>query len=224
MTGTEISRGLERILTGSFKKMVIADVLLKALMPDLSLLEHGAPLLSWHQVLFASFLRLLTTYFDFSGYTDMVLGTSRLFGIRLMENFHFPLFRTSLPDFWRSWHISLTSWVRDYVYYPILITLRNTDLAIFATMVTIGLWHSPKPGWLCWGLHHAVGLILVSRFTRWAAQNEAIQKWRGSFGWRAAGLLGSWYYISLAYSLTIFPEAGPDFGKLYMKLLTFGLL
>lgn len=212
------------MIVGSFKKLIVADLLLKAAYPDSRLLLDGAPLLGWQHVLGAAFIRFLITYYDFSGYTDMVLGTTRLFGIRLMENFNAPLSRSSLADFWRCWHISLTSWVRDYVYYPILVTWRKGELALVATMVTIGIWHGLRPGWVLWGLHHAAGLIALGWWGRWAARAEGLRKLRTTGGWKLLGVLAVWYYVALAYSLTIFPDDWGQCAGLYLKILTFGRL
>jgi alginate O-acetyltransferase complex protein AlgI len=148
-----------------------------------------------------------------------VLGTAQLFGIQLMENFAAPLTRTSLSDFWRSWHISLTSWVRDYVYYPVLMTLRNTEVALLATMLVIGVWHGPKLGWMLWGLHHATGLIVLSRWTRWLNARPELLAMRQSVWWRGAGLAGVWAWVSMAYVLTL-EARGTSGGLLYLRIVT----
>ena len=80
-------------------------------------------------------MKFLYVYFDFAGYTDIARGTARLFGIELIANFNFPLLRSNLAEFWRSWHISLSNFLRDYVYFPILAKYRNTILPLLVTMI-----------------------------------------------------------------------------------------
>ena len=86
-----------------------------------------------------------------------------------------PLLRPNLTEFWRAWHMSLSSWARDYIYFPLLGKYRSTSLALLATMLMIGTWHSPAPGWALWGLHHGVGLVLLSIFHRWAQRRATVQ-------------------------------------------------
>jgi alginate O-acetyltransferase complex protein AlgI len=105
-------------------------------------------------------LMFLTLYFDFAGYSDMAIGTSRLFGLRVIENFDWPLFKRNISEFWRSWHLSLTNWCRDYIYFPVFGLTRNPILAILACMVAVGYWHGAHPKWLLWGAWHGAGLAL----------------------------------------------------------------
>ena len=222
-SGANISEGMERILIGSFKKLVISDMFLTAMLPPENLFVNGAADLQWYHVLFASFLKFLITYFDFSGYTDMVIGTGLFFGFRLMENFNFPLFRQNLAEFWRNWHISLSSWARDYVYFPLLIQYRLPSLALIATMLTIGVWHSAEPGWAFWGLHHGIGLVLLARYHGWATNYPKIQKMRSTLGWRIFSHVCVLWYVSMGYALTFFAEDPVTSLKLYTKILFLGL-
>ena len=80
-------------------------------------------------------------YFDLSAYTDLAIGFSRLFGFRIMENFHYPFWKTNLAEFWRGWHISLSSWCRNNVYFPVFGLTRKPWLGLYASMLTMGLWH-----------------------------------------------------------------------------------
>ena len=108
-------------------------------------------------------------YGDFSGYSDIALGTARLFGFELLKNFNFPYFSRDIAEFWRRWHISLSSWFKDYLYYPLggsrggkLLTIRNT-LIIFAVS---GFWHGANWTFIAWGLYHGLlflPLVLLDR-------------------------------------------------------------
>ena len=219
----EVSPAVERILVGMAKKFLLVDLLLSPMLPAPTLIADGAPTLHAIQVLAACFLKLLVTYFDFSGYTDMVLGTARLFGFKLIENFDFPLLRSNLAEFWRSWHISLSSWARDYVYLPILGRYRMTGPALLATMLTIGVWHGAQPGWALWGLHHGTGLVLYGNYQRWCESRPAMQRLRNRRTWRLVSMVFVWWFVSLGYALTFTPATFASSTHLYVKALSFGL-
>ena len=155
--------GCRLMLWGFFKKMVIADncaTLVNVIWDNYT--TEPAPVLLIAAVLFA-----FQIYCDFSGYSDIAIGCARLFGIRLMRNFHFPYFADSIADFWRRWHISLTTWLRDYVYIPLGGSrqgLKRTLRNIFIVWGVSGLWHGANWTFVCWGLYHAL-LLSVYRLT-----------------------------------------------------------
>lgn len=155
--------GMRRILWGLFKKMVVADncaVLVDSVFRD----YHSVGSINlWIGVICFSF----QIYGDFSGYSDIAIGTARLFGIRLMQNFSVPYFSRDIGEFWRRWHISLTTWFRDYVYFPMggsrcskLRTVVNT-MTVF---LISGFWHGASWGYVMWGAGH--GLLFVPRIMR----------------------------------------------------------
>ena len=154
----DIADGISLFLVGLFKKIALADYL--ALYVDKvygAPQEHHAPALA-----LATFAFAWQIYFDFSGYTDMARGIARMMGIRLMLNFNNPYLADSLGDFWRRWHISLSTWFRDYVYIPLggnrkgdFSTYRNMAL----TMVISGIWHGAAWTFLIWGVLHAAGRL-----------------------------------------------------------------
>lgn len=223
-SGSEASLGVERILIGLGKKFLLVNLLLQPMLPAAEIIADGAPGLAWYQALAACFVKLLYTYLDFSGYTDMVLGTARVFGFRLMENFDFPLLRANLGEFWRSWHISLSSWARDYVYFPLLGRTRAPAPALLATMLTIGMWHGAQPGWACWGLHHGVGLVVFGNYRRWAEARPAVQRLRATAPWRVLSTALVWWFVSLGYALTFDPGGLGGSLRLYVKVATLGLI
>lgn len=220
----DLSIGLERILMGLFKKLVLADLLLAelALQPDMPG-QAAALALDWRLAWLGCVLRFLQTYCDFSAYSDMAIGMARLFGIRLMENFHFPLLRPNLAEFWRGWHISLSSFARDYVYSPMLARWNVPSLALILTMLTTGLWHAGNPGWLLWGLHHGVGLVVLGKLHRLATRWAGLQTLRDSLPWRILATVITWLYVSLGYALTLYPQ---DWGaaRLYLHIISMGTL
>jgi len=152
--------GLRQMLWGFFKKLVIAD----GCAEHVSYIFDNAAHLNSFTLLAGIFLFALQIYGDFSGYSDIAIGTSKLFGIRLNPNFRYPYFSQNLIEFWRRWHISLSSWFRDYVYIPLggnhvshVIFIRN----IMIVFVLSGLWHGAAWTFVLWGAYHGVLLILT---------------------------------------------------------------
>ena len=223
-TFSTISLGIERIIIGLGFKFIIADFLLKSIMAPPQVIENMAETFRWHQALAASFFRFLYTYFDFAGYTSMVIGTGLLFGITLMENFNFPLLRPTLGDFWRNWHISLSSWARDYIYFPVMGRTRNITLALLTTFLMIGIWHGAAPGWALWGLHHGLGLTFFGYYQRWVITKNSLNFLRNSMIWRVLSIFLVWWYVSMGYALTFNIFDVHSSFMLYGKILTFGLL
>jgi alginate O-acetyltransferase complex protein AlgI len=108
----------------------------------------------------------LNIYFQFSGFADVAIGFSLLLGYRVMENFNWPYLQKNIAAFWRCWHISLTSWCRDYVYLPTLGVTRNPIIASYSTFMVIGLWHEISLRYVLWALYHATGVLIWRGFQR----------------------------------------------------------
>jgi alginate O-acetyltransferase complex protein AlgI len=155
---------LTRIVFGLFKKLAIADNLGVVVDPVFADLHTTSP----SRILLASYAFAVQIYCDFSGYSDIALGTARLFGYRLPENFNWPYLARNPADFWRRWHISLSTWLRDYVYFslPGLRTKSKVPsyVNLSITMVACGLWHGFGWTYALWGLYH--GLLLVAYHAR----------------------------------------------------------
>lgn len=171
--------GLRQMLWGFFKKMVVADSC--ALYVDRVFADpqsFGAPSLALAAVFFS-----IQIYGDFSGYSDIAIGTAKLFGIRLRRNFDVPYFSRDVAEFWRRWHISLTTWFRDYVYIPLggsrvgrWRVVRNT----FVIFLLSGFWHGANWTFVAWGLYHALlfmPLILTGRNRRFREVVAADRPW-----------------------------------------------
>ena len=148
-------QGLRLVLWGMFKKVVIADSLaplVNEIFRDYELLNGGT---LWLGAIYFAF----QIYCDFSGYSDIAIGTSKLFGFELMSNFKFPYFSRNIGEFWRRWHISLSTWFRDYLYIPLggsqegkLKSIRN----IFIIFLVSGFWHGANWTFIFWGLFHSI--------------------------------------------------------------------
>jgi len=151
-------RGIFRLTIGLFKKVVIADTL--ALIVQQGYADGATLNLPVSAI--STFGYALQLYFDFSGYTDMAIGSAMLFGIRLPENFNSPYIASSIRDFWRRWHITLSTWVRDYIYIPLGGSRTNPTLVccnLFISFFIIGIWHGAGWTFIAWGILHGLAVI-----------------------------------------------------------------
>ena len=189
--------GMRQILWGLFKKIVVADNC--ATYVDQVWATYDTQ--TGSTLLLAAILFTFQIYGDFSGYSDIAIGTAKLFGIKLMRNFNNPYFSRDIAEFWRRWHISLTTWFRDYVYIPLggsrpeipaniqnpdrykkLIIIRNT----FAIFLLSGFWHGANWTFIAWGAYHALlflPLILLGKnrkYTNQVAEGRLFPTWRES--------------------------------------------
>lgn len=155
---SDINNGLFRIVSGMLKKFVVADTLTRIVMPVLSSPGDYSRLL----VLLSVYGMAIRLYMDFSGYTDMALGVARLFGYKIMENFNYPFFQKNIAMFWRNWHISVYSFIRDYFFFP-LFGYRASQvkiyIGIFITMFVFMMWHDANMSFLILALYHGGGLV-----------------------------------------------------------------
>jgi alginate O-acetyltransferase complex protein AlgI len=158
---SDVSDGLTRIVVGLAKKIVIADTLAPLTSPLLTSAALGEA--SRLQIVVALLAFAAKIYMDFSGYSDIAIGSARLFGIHVPENFAWPYLRRNVAQFWRHWHMSLTSWITDYVYKPLGGNRRGlalTAVNVVLAMAVSGLWHGAAWNFLAWGLYHGVLLAL----------------------------------------------------------------
>ena len=157
---SQLALGIKRFIVGLFKKVIIANTLAaiadSVMDADQSTISTGA---AWLGILAYT----LQIYFDFSGYSDMAIGLARMFGIQLLENFNFPYISTSIKEFWRRWHISLSTWFRDYVYIPLggnRVSKTRNYLNLFLVFVLTGFWHGASWSFIFWGVFHGLFLII----------------------------------------------------------------
>ncbi|MCR5233753.1 MAG: hypothetical protein K6E53_07555 [Lachnospiraceae bacterium] len=170
-------RGLERILLGYFKKILIANNLARIV--DEVYGHYDA--FTGKTLIFATLMYAFQLYADFSGYMDIALGVGECLGIRLSENFNTPYFSKSISEYWRRWHITLGAWFKDYLYYPVLRSglisklgrkLRKsghkkaaknitTSIGLFITWLCIGMWHGSSLNFIAHGMFHAFFIILA---------------------------------------------------------------
>lgn len=214
ITAAGMAYGIRRFSYGLAKKMLLANTF--ALTVD-SILEKPLYGLGTGTVWMMAVLYTLQIYFDFSGYSDMAIGLGEMFGFHFMENFRYPYLSASIREFWRRWHISLSTWFKEYVYIPLggsrggsLKTCRNLLIVFFAT----GLWHGAGANFIIWGLYYGVFLILErgawGRFleqNRFRALNHAYVMLAVMVGWvffRAGSLADALLLIQRMFC----PQAG----------------
>lgn len=154
----ELAAGLYRILIGLGKKVLLADSL-----ATIAVRLQQPELVSPSGLWLATYAYAGQIYLDFSGYSDLAIGTALLFGYRVPENFDWPYRAHSLQEFWRRWHISLSSWIRDYLFIPLGGSRRSrlrVAVNLLVVMALCGLWHGPAWHFVAWGLWHGAGLGL----------------------------------------------------------------
>ncbi|MBQ1446502.1 MAG: MBOAT family protein [Solobacterium sp.] len=181
--------GMRLIVWGLFKKMVIADTLAKYVSQVYGSLSRcsGGTLLA------AAVFYSIQIYCDFSGYSDTAIGTSELFGIRLSENFRRPYLASSLQGFWRRWHISLSTWFRDYVYIPLggsRCAAWKRDLNLIITFLCSGLWHGASWTFVLWGLIHGAGQVI---------ENHLFPRERKSIFAKLLGMIAVFAFTTIAW-------------------------
>ncbi len=155
----DISSGLRLMMWGMFKKVVIADRLAEITGPIFNAPHSFTPM----ALLIATSLFSFQIYCDFSGYSDIALGSARVMGFRLMQNFNMPYHSRSLPEFWRRWHISLTSWFRDYLYLPLggnRVSTPRWCFNLFFVFLISGVWHGANITFVIWGALHGTYIII----------------------------------------------------------------
>jgi alginate O-acetyltransferase complex protein AlgI len=168
------AEGVRRFVGGLAKKVLIANTVA---LPADQIFLMPANELSTPTAWFGVLCYTLQIYFDFSGYSDMAVGMGKMFGFTFMENFNFPYLAQSIRDFWRRWHISLSTWFRDYLYLPLggnRVSPARTGLNLMVVFFLCGLWHGASLTFVVWGLYH--GFFLVLERTRFGKMQEKLPR------------------------------------------------
>jgi alginate O-acetyltransferase complex protein AlgI len=164
----DVAAGLRRLLTGFIKRVLIANQLALVANAVFNLpTPNVEPRFAWLGLIAFT----LQIFFDFAGYTDMAIGLGLMMGIRLPENFNYPYISQSTSEFWRRWHITLSTWFREYVFYPLerrRLKWAGQQINIILVFLLTGLWHGFKPTFIVWGLIYGITIALESAgFGRW---------------------------------------------------------
>ncbi len=173
------SEGLRRMAIGYFKKVVIVNFILNETLIKrgypMVLLETGFDDVAGYKIILILIGSLIYAYIDLSAYADIAIGFGHLYGYKVIENMRYPIFQKNISDFWSRWHISLSSWCRDNVYFPVLGKTRNLHLGLYASFAVMGLWHNISLNWLLWGMWHATGIIIFNRWNRFKVKNKKLR-------------------------------------------------
>jgi len=210
-----VRTGLFLFALGLVKKLVVADRLAQIVNPVFENVHayKGFPLL------LATYYYSLQIYLDFSGYTDMALGTALLFNIKLVQNFNKPYLATSIAEFWRRWHISFSSWILDYIFKPLQMSWRNSGktgvaCALLITFIISGVWHGASLGFVAWGALH--GIYMVSAVLYKPYQNKLYKYFKVSFDLWVVKVLRWFFTFNMVCFAWVFFRANSLYDAVYV--------
>lgn len=210
--------GIKRLINGLFKKIVLGDFLFPYSIASLNL-TTATPL----EIVIGVYAYMFYIYFNFSGYTDMAIGCGRMVGIELPENFNYPFFKRNLQQFWANWHMSLTAWLTDYIYWPLARKIRDiqtlrkkpvtlSNICIVITFIVCGLWHGDGLNFFIWGAYHGIGLAILNGYTYLVKKHGSMQIKRFIYKSRAAYAISN--FITFQYVAFGFLLFACDIGRL----------
>ena len=212
-----VKSGLLQMMQGFFKKVVIADRLAMVVDPAYANLSNQSSL----NLIMASIFYSFQIYCDFSGYSDIAIGASRVMGFKLMNNFNAPYTATSIPDFWRRWHISLSTWFKDYVYFSLggnRVSVPRWYINIMIVFILSGFWHGASWNFVIWGALHGLfqlmGLTLNRVFPHLAA--DQLRSVAGIWMYR----LFTFLLVTIAWVFFRIPKFGDI--QIYFRQITQG--
>lgn len=178
-TSDQFVNGIERFIVGLSKKVILANSLGEVADKIFTAnIDYVGTKVAWIGIVFYT----IQIYFDFSGYSDMAIGLGKMFGFEFMENFNYPYIAKSIGEHWRRWHISLSTWFKDYVYIPLGGNRKgNVYVNLFIVFLATGIWHGAAWGYLVWGIWHGI-FTLIERFLKQKTKGKNI-KVPGIVGW-----------------------------------------
>ena len=228
-TSVKVALGIKRFCYGLAKKVLIADTVAKVV--DEVFARDAATLganVAWLGIL----LYALQIYYDFSGYSDMAIGLGHMLGFEFRENFNYPYTSFSVQEFWRRWHISLSSWFKEYVYIPLGGNRKGagrTYLNLFIVFLLTGLWHGANYTFLIWGIYYGVFLILERLFLGRLLQKNPVKILNVIYtllvvlvGWvlfRSPNIEYAWTYLGQMFSFRSNAVTALNFGSMSMQVV-----
>lgn len=214
-TYDNLSEGAKRVLWGMFLKMCIADQLSGYTSAVLGNYEHHTSI----SLILASVLYYFQMYTDFAGYSDMAIGVSQMMGLRIAENFNKPIFAQNISEYWRRWHISLTSWITQYIYMPLNLAFRNLGmtgicLAAIINTIAIGAWHGANWTYILFGLYHGVIIAIITLVEKRRKKFEKEHNLKKKSWWKYSRMLFTFVLVDIGMILFQAPSIGDFFGTL----------
>jgi alginate O-acetyltransferase complex protein AlgI len=209
----DLRAGGERIVHGLFKKLVLAQLLYPHI---LSIRPDVLSGMGFFDAVLGLYAYALYFYFDFAGYSDLAIGCARLIGIELPENFNNPFLKRNIRELWTNWHMSLTSWLVDYIYWPIVRKFRGLDyfrrhpvflsnLGMIITFIACGMWHGETANFILWGAYHGVGIagLTIYQRAKRKARSPLLQKYLRSKTSTVLGTILTFNFFALGLSLFV---------------------
>ena len=201
----DASAGMQRFVIGLGKKVLLANQM-GAVWEEIAAMSAPSVVTAWLGALAFTF----QIYFDFSGYSDMAIGLGRLFGFRFLENFNYPYESRTVTEFWRRWHISLSTWFREYVYIPLggnRKGLKRQILNLFIVELLTGIWHGANWNFICWGLYYFVLLAVEKLFLLpYLKKGKVLPH------------LYTLFLVVVGWAMFVGNDTGVSFGLLFQKL------
>jgi alginate O-acetyltransferase complex protein AlgI len=209
----DLAAGFERIVRGLFKKLVLVPIVYPYVLAgpgqDLAALTPA-------QVVVGLYAYAVYFYLDFSAYSDLAIGGARLVGLTLPENFADPFLQRNIRDLWSGWHMSLTTWLIDYVYWPVVRQLRNLEffrprpvllsiVGMNVTFLACGVWHGEAAHFILWGAYHGLGISIVNVYQRQKRRlrSAPLQRWFQSRASRVVGMVGTFNFFAAGLGLFV---------------------
>lgn len=200
LNANNIFTGSVRIIFGLFKKIVIADSLspLRSSLTNPAIFLGNDPVSLWISI----FAFSLEIYFDFSAYSDIAIGSAKLFGITIPENFNNPYFKTNVRSFWKNWHISLYMWIVDYIFVPLggnRVSKAKLFRNIFIVFLIIGIWHGASLNFILWGIYHGFLISLYYLYCFYIKPSVQNSSHYTSVCMKAASILATFVLVSIGW-------------------------
>lgn len=213
----QFREGLGLIFIGLFKKMVLGDNLGRIVAVGFNAPLAMGTIDAW----LAAVGFTIQIYVDFSGYTDIGRGSALLLGYKLPENFNWPFLAASLTEFWRRWHISLSTWLRDYLFIPMggsRVSNFKLKRNLFITMALGGLWHGADWHYVIWGMFHGAGLVVSKDWSDFVSKTQWLSRLRGHFLWHWSGVAFTFTFLIFAcvlFRATSIPHTLQVVGRMF---------
>ena len=214
---SDLAAGAERVVHGLFKKTVLAAIVFPYTLKNMGVPVETMPL--W-QIVVGLYALALYFYFDFSGYSDLAIGSARIMGFVLPENFDYPFLKKNIQQLWAHWHMSLTTWLTDYVYWPVVRRMRKdgflrkhpvllSNVAIMVAFLICGIWHGDTVNFVIWGLYQGVGIACVNTYQQWKrkVRNPTARRYFASTLSYGLGVFATFNFFALGQSLFVLNSA-----------------
>lgn len=213
-----IALGSERILYGYVKLTFLANYLISGVFANVisTCGQATDPLVIYLTMIKAG----LNLYMQFSGFSDIAIGFAKILGFNVMENFKWPYFQKNISDFWRCWHISLTSWCRDYIFNSVTAITRSPALGSLSTMVIIGVWHELSIRFIVWGLYHGLGIVIWQKFQKIKTKMPQLPRSFAPFT-HALSVLLTLHFVWFGFNIVNYPTLPEAFNAMFTVLFFF---